>query len=130
VDKEKRGELFTPRASMAAPELAITVSGTGHASLSFIAPTQPVSCNASRKIDEFPIRKRAYGPGFIGADKAPAIPGQGSSLGRGHQGGYARKNKRHRPGSSKPPAGRQSLSHVYMSLYIGVESFYGKPQDS
>jgi len=34
---------------------------------------QGISLQRFEKIDEFPIRKRAEDPGFIGADKAPAI---------------------------------------------------------
>jgi hypothetical protein len=77
--------------------------------------------------------KEQKAPGFIGSGKAPAIRGQGSSSHRGHQGGYVRNNKRRRPRSSKPrkrSVDGQANNMYNMSLYIGVESFYGKPQDS
>jgi hypothetical protein len=42
--------------------------------LSFISPTPAHLLQRFEKnLDEFPIRKRAERPGFIGSDKAPAI---------------------------------------------------------
>lgn len=90
ADKKTR-RAFALRASMAAPESAFTVSGTAHASLSFISPT---SAHPLATLREEPMNSRFVkerkGLGFIGSDKAPAIPGQGSSSHRRHQGGYVR----------------------------------------
>lgn len=132
--KEKRGEPFySPRFHGGSLNRRSPFSGTGHASLSFIAPIPAHLLQRFEKIDEFPIRKRAEVPGFIGSDKAPAIRDKAvhriadtkvgmSATINAIVLGPASHIKDHWTGRS---------NNMYnMSLYIGVESFYGKPQDS
>jgi hypothetical protein len=70
----------------------------------------------------------------MGTNKTPpAIRDKAIHRVHGHQGGCARSNKRHRPRSNKLRKriiGHKAYNVYTMSLYIGVESFYGKPQDS
>jgi hypothetical protein len=100
--------------------------------LSFIAPTPGHLLQRLGKIDEFPIRERAEDPGVISANKTPPS---------GTRQFIASRTTRWECPQEKLPSslvlqatqkiiGRRAYNMYTMSLYIGVESFYGKPQDS
>jgi hypothetical protein len=101
--------------------------------LSLIAPTPGNLLQRFEKIDEFPIRKRAESPQHHkSANKTPAIRDKAiHRIADNKVGVPATINAVVLGPASHVKDHWTQIYHMYiMSLYIGVESFYGKPQDS
>jgi len=76
LSKKRAVSLFTPRAVMAAPYLAFTVSGTVTSPSGPYCASSMASLQRFQEICELSIRKRAVDVGVIRANKIPAFRGK------------------------------------------------------